>query len=678
MPADGSAQLWRILGQLDKVRKSGRGYEAACPGPRHKHEVDRHPSLSVGTGYDGRVLLACHVGCETNEILSALKLEWGDLFEKSQAGHQLRRYRLINHSGQVVAEHLREELDHDKQMWWEHGGKKSLNGTALADLPLYRLPDLLAADPTALVIVTEGEKAADALADLGLLAVGTVTGAAGTPCTASLEPLAGHPVGLWPDNDDAGQEHMRHVAERLTTPPQWIRWLAAPAKGDAADYVASGGTAEGVRAMLAPLVAATPPPPLSGPRIWTGPQLAAMAFDAQRWAIPEVLPAGLTILAGRPKLGKSWLALGWALDIPRPALALKKLKVVQGETLYLALEDGPRRMQERMALMLGDASPPEGFHVVTEWPRTNEGGTELLEQWLTAHPHARMVVVDTFKRIRPIEKSSQRLYDLDYDAIAPLAELARHYNVALVLVFHTRKAISDDPLEMVSGTLGVSGAADAVMVLRRERGQADASLFITGRDVEEQDLALRWEKEDLLSWTLLGNAEDFRRSAERQAILDTIETLPGSTPRDIADALGKTPGSVRYLLFQMVRDAEVRFRNGAYFTTANDPNSLPRARSRETNANTANDRSQSVRGTTVNQPNANETPVRAVSGDSAVIDISSVRADGENWVCRGCGRGQLSHSPQDPLGCAWNPMPAQKPLCPVHHVGWDEHECEAL
>jgi 5S rRNA maturation endonuclease (ribonuclease M5) len=675
---DGNNAVWRILGLLERVKKSGSGWEASCPGPRHSDGQDRHPSLSVGLGLDGRVLLKCFTGCELEEILSPLGLSSADLFEKSQTGNPVRRFRLVNGTGQMVAEHIREDVlaTHDKVIRWERNGKNGLGGMPVTDLPLYGLSALLAAEKKTPVVVCEGEKAAQALIDLGMLAVGTVTGAASTPSASALEPLQEHKdIWIWPDNDDPGREHMTRIAAALHSAPRWIDWKDAPEKGDAADYVAAGGSASGIRAMLVPVVSA---PVITGPRIWTGPQLAAMAFDAQRWAIPEVLPAGLIILAGRPKLGKSWLALGWALDIARPALALKKLKVVQGETLYLALEDGPRRMQERQALMLGDALPPEQFHVVTEWPRTNEGGIDLFEQWLTAHPNARMVVVDTFKRIRPVEKSSQRLYDLDYDAIAPLAALARQYNVAMVLVFHTRKMQSDDPLEMVSGTMGVSGAADAVIVLRRERGQADASLFITGRDVEEQDLALRWEKEDLLSWTLLGKAEDFRRSSERQAILDTVEAMPGSAPRDIADALGKTPGSVRYLLFQMVRDAEVRFRNGVYYSTANDPNSLPRARARETNANSANVSSQIVRGSPDTSTKTLTGSVRGVSANSAVISNSAVSADVEKWVCRACGRDKDTHGPQDPIACQWNPKLAQKPLCPLHHVGMDDHECDAL
>lgn len=632
---NGHSPLFKVIGALEGVRKSGSGYEAHCPGPRHKHE-DKHPSLSIGTGNDGRVLLDCKAGCETIEILSAIGLDWGDLFEKSQTGNPVRRYRLLNGTGQVVAEHVREDRSPgDKIIRWERDGKNGLAGLKTEDLPLYRGLDVTArpGDP---VIVTEGEKAAEALAGLGLLAVGTVTGADHTPSEGALAVLQGREVWLWPDNDDIGRKHMERIAGKLQPSPRWVDWAAAPPKGDAADYVEGGGKAAGVVLLLRQVV-----PLPSGPRIWTGPQLAAMAFDSPRWAIPNLLPAGLAILAGRPKLGKSWLALGWSLDIPRPSPALRKMKVVQGETLYLALEDGPRRMQERMTLMLGDASPPVGFNVVTEWPRTNEGGLDLLDQWLQAHPTARLIVIDTFKRVRPQERGNARLYDLDYDAISPLAELARHHNVAIVLVFHTRKMVSDDPLEMVSGTLGVSGAADAVLVLRRERGQADASLFVTGRDVEEQDLALKWETEDTLGWTLLGQAEDFRRSRERQVILDTIKEMPGMTPSEIADVVDKSRGSVRKLLFSMVRDGEVRVREQRYHPQMDQM-------STRSNGNSGNSSSQTV---TAALPSIDRAVTGTVPTNTSATNIPVVSAVTDH---------------------------AQKPLCPVHHKPWDNHDCEAL
>jgi hypothetical protein len=305
-----------------------------------------------------------------------------------------------------------------------------------------------------------------------------------------------------------------------------------------------------------------------------GLDLARARFDQVRWAIPGILPSGLTILAGRPKLGKSWLVLGWVLDIALGTPVLRNLPIQQGETLYLALEDSQRRMQERQARLIGDRLSSNAFQIATSWPRMGEGGIEALEDWLDNHV-VRLVVIDTFKRFRPKEQKVQRLYDLDYDAIAPLAELAARRNVAVVLVFHTNKLDPSDPIDLMSGTLGLSGAADGVLVLKRERGQADASLFVTGRDVEEQDLALKWERDDPFGWALLGQASDFRRSKERQEILDVVKTMPGMTPTEIANATQRKLGTVKYLLFVMVRDEEIRNRDGHYYlldTTPNPPN----------------------------------------------------------------------------------------------------------
>ncbi len=628
---DRDSPLWRVLGVLGQPpKKSGAGYVTRCPA----HE-DQHASLSIGTGLDGRVLLKCFANCPVDQIVAGLGLTMSDLFEHSSQGYPIRRFRLINPKGETVATHVREDLPDDKNMWWESGGKKSLNGTPLESLPLYRLPDVLADTAGTPVIVCEGEKAADALHDLGLLAVGTVTGASGTPSEASLGALVPHEIWLWPDNDEPGRTHMQHCAERLHGVVRWIEWLDAPSHGDAADYVSQGGTAAGVRGLLKAIKSSLS----DHVHIWHGDELARAQFDPVRWAIPGILPSGLTILAGRPKLGKSWLVLGWALDIGRGVPVLRKIEASHGDTLYLALEDNDRRMQERQALMLGDASAPSRFQVANEWPRQNEGGLDLIEQWIDDNRSARLVIIDTFKRFRPKESKANRLYDLDYDAIAPVALLAARRNVAIVVVFHTNKLEPADPIDLVSGTLGLSGAADGVLVLKRERGQADASLFVTGRDVEETDLALKWEKDDTLGWALLGNADAFRVSRERQAILDAVRAIPGMGPSEIANAIQKKPGAVRYLLFAMVRDAEIRNRDGHYYLL-------------DTTPNTPNTPNTPALTNTPTDPALSLTPVRAVSDVSPVSALGVLGVDANAPEHRLCGRCKQRLWPEETDLCA--------------------------
>jgi len=687
MAHEGSTPLYRILGSLERVKKSGSGYEACCPGPRHKN-ADKNPSLSIGLGQDGRVLLNCHAGCDVDEVLSSLNMTMSDLFEHSQEGNPVRRYRLLNSNGATIATHVREDLPGDKKIHWERNGHNGLDGMPLENMPLYRTPDLITRphDP---VIVCEGEKAAEALVEAGLLALGTVTGAAGTPSVEVLSVLNGRVVWLWPDNDKTGREHMQRIAERLKVTPLWVEWKDAPEGGDAADYIAQGGTAAGIQVMVR-----QPTTEPSGPRIWRGDELTNAHFDPVRWAIPGILPSGLTILAGRPKLGKSWLVLGWALDVARGYPVLKKIETQPGDTLYLALEDSPRRMQERQAMMLGETPPSHAVHIATSWPRQNEGGLEMIEQWIVANPRARLVMIDTFKRFRPKEMKLARLYDLDYDAVAPLAELAGRHNIAVVLVLHTNKTDPSDPIDLVSGTLGLAGAADGVLVLKRERGQADASLFVTGRDVEEQDLALKWDKLDTFGWMLLGEAEQFRMTKERSEVLNVIAQMPGLKPSEIAAALGKTSGPIRRLLFKMVRDEEVRLRDERYWPAGNSGHSGNEGNSG--NGGNAFEPVEDVQdpktekypfsgngnsgngGPTVthSQGHGNALPVTAVTTITTVttetVDTAVTAQGGER--CERCGRSEAVHGPGDPLGCAW----LAEVLCSVHHVSFDAHECDAL
>ena len=129
-----------------------------------------------------------------------------------------------------------------------------------------------------------------------------------------------------------------------------------------------------------------------------------------------------------------------------------------------------------------------------------------------------------------------------------------NHALTVLVLHHTRKAGADDFLDLVSGTHGLTGAADQTMVLKRDRGtgRADAELFITGRDVEETTLALRFDSETC-SWLLMGEAQEYGRSKEQQEILDLLRGRDaGMTPKDIAEEIGKNPNTVRSLLRRMV------------------------------------------------------------------------------------------------------------------------------
>lgn len=246
-------RIENFLDRLDGVQPNGTGWMARCPA----HD-DRKASLSIHEGDDGRILLRCFAGCEPSEIVAALDLELRDLFPDSDrpgpaARHETRHELRWEAGAAPVAAHVRvDQGDGTKRFYWQQpDGKPGLGGVRTADLPLYGIDRLNGA---AGCIVTEGEKAAVALIRLGLPAVGTVTGASGTPGDTALRPIVEKEVILWPDNDAPGEDHMERIARRLRAlgcrEVRVVRWTNAPAKGDAADLIAAGGTVAEVGKLL--------------------------------------------------------------------------------------------------------------------------------------------------------------------------------------------------------------------------------------------------------------------------------------------------------------------------------------------------------------------------------------------------------------------------------------------
>jgi hypothetical protein len=299
---------------------------------------------------------------------------------------------------------------------------------------------------------------------------------------------------------------------------------------------------------------------------WTASELLAHEFPPQRYAVPGLLAEGLNLLAGAPKLGKSWLAMNVAAAVAYGGVALDKVDVDRGDALYLALEDPPRRLQRRLKLVLDGEVAPEGLFFETAWPRLLEGGCELLDERLAQHPDCRLVVVDVFAKVRGVTSDGNvNRYEADYAAMASLKILADRHRVAFLVVHHTRKASAEDYVDAVSGTHGLAGAADAVLVLSRSRGSADAKLQITGRDVEEAEYAMTFDS-IRGAWALLeGPAEDYEVGETRRKILGYLRENGPATPKAIAEALGLDHENVKKACQRMARDEQLGTSDGTYY-----------------------------------------------------------------------------------------------------------------
>jgi hypothetical protein len=310
-------------------------------------------------------------------------------------------------------------------------------------------------------------------------------------------------------------------------------------------------------------------------QIFTAEDLAKMELPEPKWAVEGIVPAGLSLLAGKPKLGKSWLALLLALAVAMGGVALGSVPVELGDVLYLALEDTRRRLKDRLAKLAaqqGIAKWPATLHLASACPRQDKGGLYALAEWLDAHPQARLVVVDTWPRFRPFRTRGRDSYEEDYQHASELKAVADKYGVAIHAIAHCRKLDATDPLDEVSGTLGLTGAADGVAVLKRERGQHDATLFLTGRDMDEREIALRWDAQYAL-WSILGDAEEYRLSNERKEIIELLERAGEPlSPMEAADRLEKPRATVKGMLWRMAEAGQIERSGAGKYTSANRAN----------------------------------------------------------------------------------------------------------
>lgn len=279
-----------------------------------------------------------------------------------------------------------------------------------------------------------------------------------------------------------------------------------------------------------------PPPagdakPAAPPRTISARELIHKPMPPLRWTWREFLPEGLAVLGGPPKLGKSWLCYQLALSVAGGA-DLFGQDTAASDVLMLALEDGERRAQSRLGRLAMGA--PERLHFAYEWPRMDKGGAEEIERWCQGRKHP-LVLVDTLQKLRPPGVRGANAYEADYAFTAELHRLAHRLGITLLAVLHMRKGGANDAdwLEGISGSVGNVSAADTILALKRPRGDASAFIHVTGRDVAEAELALRF---DGGRWSCLGDAAQVRMTERERAILAAMAAAgpAGISPAELA------------------------------------------------------------------------------------------------------------------------------------------------
>lgn len=302
-------------------------------------------------------------------------------------------------------------------------------------------------------------------------------------------------------------------------------------------------------------------------------ELMNREFPTPRWAIPNLLPEGLTILAGRPKSGKSWLAFDLCLAVARGGTAMGNQQAKQGQALYMALEDSERRLQDRLLQLIQEGEAPGDLLFTTEAPRYDQGGIQALTEWLDQHPDCRLVVLDTLGRFRPSGKGHGDSYNEETFLLGCLQRLALDRGIALIVIHHTRKANPEaqggDPLDAVLGSTGLTGVADSIWILKRPRTESVGQLFMTSRDVGEQEQVIEFDPVSC-TWHLQMEAQHQGRSIERQKILDYLQReLEPKGPKEVAGSTGLPYDSVRHLMRHMEAEGSItRKARGKYQAVA--------------------------------------------------------------------------------------------------------------
>lgn len=286
--------------------------------------------------------------------------------------------------------------------------------------------------------------------------------------------------------------------------------------------------------------------------------LGRTEFPPIRFIVPGFVPEGCTILAGRPKLGKSWLALDMALAVTKGGECLG-VTCDPGAVLYLALEDNQRRLQSRMQKLspAREVLPwPQSLTFATEWKRHDAGGLADIRDWAGSVENPRLVIVDVLAQFRGGRANTETQYESDYAAVKGLQEIAGELQIGVVIVHHVKKANGEtDPFEKVSGTLGLTGAADTTMVL--DRDSSGCTIYCRGRDIQEYERAVTFDKIDC-RWTVQGDVASVRRTDERTAVLDALEAADDlMTVKDVMSATGMQRNACDQLLFKMAKDGQI-------------------------------------------------------------------------------------------------------------------------
>lgn len=256
--------------------------------------------------------------------------------------------------------------------------------------------------------------------------------------------------------------------------------------------------------------------------------LLSTPMSKTMFIIDGLIPQGVNVLSGASKIGKSWLMLWLGLKVSQ-GLPVWGMETKQCDVLYLSLEDTHRRIKDRLYNLTDDA--PRNLHFAVMCGLIGGGLEEQITDFLKEFPKTKLVIIDTLQKVRDSKGGTGKtgMYGNDYDDISSIKRIADEHNIAVILVHHLRKLKDgDDPFNEVSGSTGIIGAADTNYILKRKRSDNTATLLVSGRDVEYQELTLQFND---LVWELVErkNSEEIHKAKIPDFLFRVAEFMKSRT-----------------------------------------------------------------------------------------------------------------------------------------------------
>ena len=603
------ADINGFLSRLKGVRKNTDDHWMAfCP--VHEKDGGHVQSLSV-SHKSGKILLKCHAGCKTDDIRTELGLTWADLgsgngshpvqakakpsvikatatelaVSKGFKPEVFARYGIRDHprgvafpyydaGGKHIGSKIRVRLDKPESFWEKPDG---------GSIGIYCINLLDKLRPSRKLIIVEGETDTITLLENGFPAIG-LPGNTSWKLLQSDHLHGFDVVYIIEEHDHArggpqtvalGKAHLKEL--NYLGEVRIVKMRQANVK-DPNDLFRADPRL--FRGRFLSLLKQSEPIQLDPFKIQlvTDSELRQMALPPIRPVIPHLLMEGTTILAGRPKCGKSFMALQMAQALATGGRALGYFPIEKPmNVVYFALEDGMGRLQGRLKSLdqsLGEIQTTDNIQYSFDLPPVAgkdpaQFADAILGPYITDNPDIGMIVIDTLARLMPVpgdKKRNENAYQADYNLVKPFQALSKAHHIAIVLVHHTRKALGEDPIDEVSGTLGLTGGVDSVIIIKRPKRRKIGDLVIASRDLPGGEFAVEFA--DCL-WSVLGESEAYHISEERKSVMEYLaeKGSRGATVAQVASDLGEPKASMRSKLRRMALDGQLERRGESYFYT---------------------------------------------------------------------------------------------------------------